>query len=129
MFLTVVYDYSRHTWIFLLKHKRDAVTVLKSFAAYVHTQFGCDILGVRSDNAKKLCEGEMLKFYLENGILHKKSYTESPQQNGIVEREHRHLLETGRDLYFQSNVPAYLWGECLLSACHLINRMPLSSLG
>ena len=37
-----------------------------------------------------------------------------------------HLLEIGRALYFQSHVPAILWGECLLTVAHLINRMSLS---
>ena len=83
---------------------------------------------MRSDNAMELCEGDLKKFFTKHGILHQTSCTETSQQNGVVERKHRHLLETARALFFQSKVPAQYWGECILCAAHLINRMPLQSL-
>lgn len=53
---------------------------------------------------------------------------DTPQQIGVVERKHRHLLETARALFFQANLPLKFWGDCVQSAVHLINRMPLTSL-
>ncbi|XP_021771790.1 uncharacterized protein LOC110735924 [Chenopodium quinoa] len=82
---------------------------------------------VRTDNAIELCEGDILQVYRVNGILHQKSCVDTPQQNRMVERNYRHLLETARALYFQSRVPVSFWSECLLTATHVINRMPLSS--
>lgn len=32
-----------------------------------------------------------------------------PQQNGVVERKHRHIVETGLTLIFHTRVPTYLW--------------------
>jgi hypothetical protein len=49
----------------------------------------------------------------------------TPEQNGVVERKNKHILEVTRCLLFAMNVPKYLWGEAVQTATYLINRMPL----
>ncbi|RVW26375.1 Retrovirus-related Pol polyprotein from transposon TNT 1-94 [Vitis vinifera] len=49
---------------------------------------------------------------------------DTPQQNGIAERKNRHLLEVARSLMFSMNVPKLFWGQAVLTAAYLINRMP-----
>ena len=70
----------------------------------------------------------MAKIYQKFGIEHQKSYRDTPQQNGVVERKHKHLLETARALSFQSNLPKSFWGYCILSVAYIINRLPLQCL-
>ncbi|KAL2921578.1 Retrovirus-related Pol polyprotein from transposon TNT 1-94 [Bienertia sinuspersici] len=127
-FLTIVDDFTRATWVYLLKFKKDSVTSLKNFVAYIQTQYNTSVQIIRTDDALELCKGDILQFYLDKGIEHQQSCVETPQQNGVVERKHKHLLETARTLYFQSKVPPKYWGDCVQCAAHLINRMPLSVL-
>lgn len=64
-FLTVVDDFSRMTWVFLMKHKSEAITILEKFAIHIHTEFGKVIKVMRSDNAAELC-GKKAQAYIRN---------------------------------------------------------------
>jgi len=69
-----------------------------------------------------------MKFYFDNGIIHRTSCVDTPQQHGIMERKHRHILNVAKDLRFQVGFPLIFCGECVLIATHLINRTPNSVL-
>jgi len=84
---------------------------------------------VRSDNGSEFISGPMKKFYGDQGIVHKISCVGIPQQNGIVERKHRHILNVVRALRFEANLPLEFWGECVLAAAYLTNKTPSSILG
>ncbi|GKC84745.1 ribonuclease H-like domain-containing protein [Tanacetum coccineum] len=62
------------------------------------------------------------------GIVHQNPCAYTPQQNGIVERKHRHLLNVARSLMFQEEIPLYCLPECTLTAIYLINKLPYSIL-
>ncbi|RVW74918.1 Retrovirus-related Pol polyprotein from transposon TNT 1-94 [Vitis vinifera] len=63
------------------------------------------------------------EFLAQEGIVHLSSCVDTPQQNEIVERKNRHLLEVARSLMFSMNVPKLFWGQAVLTAAYLINRM------
>lgn len=91
----------------------------------VKTHFNLHVQTIRSDNAFELgSSAKASSFFAEFGILHQTTIPHIPQQNGGVERKHKHLLETSRALLFQSNLPNKYWGDCVLTATYLINRFP-----
>ena len=105
--------------------KDEAVFVLKSFVVMAKTQFRATVKTIRSGNALELSKSyEILEFFASTGIMHQTSCVQTPQQNGIVERKHKHLLEVSRALLFQSFLHVKYWGECVLVTTYLINRLP-----
>ena len=62
------------------------------------------------------------------GILHESSCPYTPQHNGVAERKNRHLVEIARTLLLHHKVSQRFWGDAILAACYLINRMPSSVL-
>lgn len=69
-----------------------------------------------------------MDFYAEQGILLETTCPHTPQQNGVVERKHRHLLETTRALKFEAKLPSSFWGECILTAAYIINQLPFKAI-
>jgi len=75
-FLKIVDDYSKHTWVFLMKNKSGTRHLLNSFVAHVQTQFGKRIKVIKTDNG---CESNYKEFYDNLGIVHQTYCIETPQ--------------------------------------------------
>lgn len=116
-FLTIIDDKSRYTWIIFLKLKSKVSNHIKQFISMVETQFSVKVKGIRSDNGPEFA---LQNFYGSQGILHQTSCVETPQQNGVVERKHQHLLVVARALLFHANLPKFFWTQ----AVHIINKLP-----
>ncbi|GJX29327.1 putative RNA-directed DNA polymerase, partial [Tanacetum coccineum] len=127
-FLTIVDDFSRAVWVYLLKSKDEVFGYFVEFVNLIANQFLKRIKTVRSDNGTEFINNKMEQFLKENGIVHQTSCAYTPQQNGIAERKHRHLLNVARSLMFQGNIPLCFWTDCILTATYLINRLPSSVL-
>jgi hypothetical protein len=70
----------------------------------------------------------MQNFLQDNDIVHQTTCVSTHEQNDVVERKNRHILEVTRCLLFAINVLKYLWGETAQTTTHLINRMPLRTM-
>jgi len=127
-FVSFVDDYSRVTWIYLLKSRSDVFPTFKIFLSEIQNQFKTNIKILRSDNAKEYLDTKFSNFLAQSGILHQSSCIYTPQQNGVAERKNRHLLDVARTLLFHRQVPKEFWGDAILTACYLINRIPSSVL-
>uniref|UniRef100_A0A2N9F5X2 Integrase catalytic domain-containing protein n=1 Tax=Fagus sylvatica TaxID=28930 RepID=A0A2N9F5X2_FAGSY len=120
----MVDDFSRTTWIYLMRYKSEAHTNLLHFFALVQTQFNTMVKKIHTDNGQEFLETKLQSYFQNHGIIHERTCVETPQQNGVAEHKHRHLLNIARSLRFQAHLPLKFWGECVLTAAYLINRTP-----
>lgn len=68
----------------------------------------------------------MREFFKQKGTNYHHSCT--PQQNKVVKRKHRHILEPAQALGSQAHLPLRFWAECIFIAVHIINHLPSSIL-
>jgi histone deacetylase 1/2 len=121
-FLTCVDAYSRFTWVYPLKLKSETLDKFIEFKKMVELQFNCKIKTVQTDGGGEF--RPFTKFLTNLGAVHRLTCPHTHHQNGLVERKHRHLVETGLTLLSQANIPLKYWDHAFITAAFLINRMP-----
>ena len=128
-FLVCTDDHSRFSWLFLLKAKSEVTTNIKNLCKMIKCQFGDPVKGLRTDNAKDFLNQELREFLAFEGIKHETSCPYTPQQNGLAERKLGDIVDKGRTLLIQASTPLNLWGFAVMTAVHLINKLPSRILG
>nr|GEZ16853.1 hypothetical protein [Tanacetum cinerariifolium] len=91
--LVVVDDYSWYTWVFFLHSKDEASEVIISFIKKTQVTLQLQVQRVRTDNGTEFKNKTLAKFFDEVGISQQFSAARTPQQNGVVERRNRTLVE------------------------------------
>nr|GEZ36663.1 hypothetical protein [Tanacetum cinerariifolium] len=114
--LVVVDDYSRYTWVFFLHSKDDASDVIISFIKKPEVNLQLQVQHVRTDNGTEFKNKTLAKFFNEVGVTQQFSAARTPQQNGVVERRNRTLVEAARTMLTFANLPLFLWAEAIAIA-------------
>lgn len=127
-FLLFIDDYSRMIFVYFLRNKSDALACFKEFKAKVENQTNKKIKTIRSDNGLEFCNKEFDMFLQKEGIIHQKTNSYTPEQNGMSERCNRTIVEKARCLLFDAKLEKELWAEATNTAVYLHNRIVASGL-
>jgi transposase InsO family protein len=76
---------------------------------------------IRSDNDKEFKNTHFETFCASLGLEHLFSSPYVPQQNGVVERKNRTLVEMTRTMLDEHRTPRRYWAEAINTACHVSN--------
>ncbi|KAJ9546922.1 hypothetical protein OSB04_019465 [Centaurea solstitialis] len=120
--LVLVDEYSRYTWLEFLRAKSDVADLIIAFIKRIQVLLGRQVKKLRSDNGTEFQNVKLQSFLEEVGISHNFSVVRTPQQNGVVERKNRTLVEAARSMIAHSGVPPSLWAEAVSTACYTQNR-------
>nr|GEV80921.1 hypothetical protein [Tanacetum cinerariifolium] len=85
------------------------------------SSFECHRRNVRTDNGTEFVNQTLREFYENVGISHQTSVARTPQQNGIVKRQNRTLVEAARTMLIFSKASLFLWAEAINTACYTQN--------
>ncbi|GJS99406.1 retrovirus-related pol polyprotein from transposon TNT 1-94 [Tanacetum coccineum] len=120
--LVIVDDYSRFTWVRFLKTKDEAPAAIIKCIKNIQVHLKATVRNVRTDNGTEFVNQTLREWYENVGITHQTSVARTPQQNGVVERRNRTLVEAARTMLIFSKAPLFLWAEAINTACYTQNR-------
>ena len=110
--------------MYLLKSKDEALNYFKIYKAEAENQLDRKIKRLRSDHGGEYFSNEFDSFCAEHGIIHEKTPPYSPQSNGVAERKNHTLNDLVNAMLDTSGLSKAWWGEAMLTACHVVNRVP-----
>jgi transposase InsO family protein len=126
--LVIVSNFSRFTWVFFLQDKIETQGTLKRFLRRAQNEFELKVKKIRSDNGSEFKNLQVEEYLEEEGIKHEFSAHYAQQQNGVVERKNRTLIDMARTMLGEYKTLERFWSEAVNMACHAINHIYLHRL-
>nr|GFC10061.1 putative ribonuclease H-like domain-containing protein [Tanacetum cinerariifolium] len=116
--LVIVDNYSRFTWVKFLRSKDETPMFIIKFLKMIQVRLNVPV----RYNGTEFVNHTLRDYYEEVGISHETSVARSPQQNRVVERRNRTLIEAARTMLIYAQALLFLWAEVVATACFTQNR-------
>ena len=116
-------DSTKYCYVYLLKSKGEAIKKFVLYKNEVENQLNRKIKVLRSDRGGEY-ESPFVDLCAQHGIIHETTAPYSPQSNGVAKRKNRTLKEMKNAMLISSGLPQNMWGEAILSANYLLNKVP-----
>ncbi|GJT87538.1 retrovirus-related pol polyprotein from transposon TNT 1-94 [Tanacetum coccineum] len=88
----------------------------------IQVRFKVLIQRIRTDNGTEFVNQTLCEYYEKAGISHETLLRHLPQQNGVVERRNRTLIEAARTMLIYAKAPLFLWTAAVTTTCYTQNR-------
>ncbi|KAI3685611.1 hypothetical protein L6452_34862 [Arctium lappa] len=120
--LVLIDEFSRYIWIEFIRAKSDVPDILIRLLKRLQVLFSSKVQKLRSDNGTEFRNAKINSYLSEEGIIPNFSAARTPQQNGVVERKNRTLVEAARTMLAESDLSTNFWAEAVATACFTQNR-------
>ncbi|KAI3715136.1 hypothetical protein L6452_22105 [Arctium lappa] len=120
--LVLIDEFSRYTWIEFIRAKSDVPERLIRLLKRLHVLFSSKFQKLRSDNGTEFRNAKINSYLSEEGITPNFSAARTPQQNGVVERKNRTLVEAAIIMLAESDLLTNFWAEAVATTCFTQNR-------
>src|SRR5690349_12077382 len=97
----------------------------------VNTHFqdqGFSVKKFQSDNGGEFISKECQTFFAELGIVHRKIIPYQSEQNGMIERLNRTIIDCAESMRHSGKLEQRFWTAAVKTAVYIINRRPHSAL-
>nr|GEZ32590.1 hypothetical protein [Tanacetum cinerariifolium] len=119
--IVIVDDYSRYSWVYFLCTKDEAPYMIINFINQVQRKLKAHILKIRTNNGTEFRNEKLQSFYTKVGIVYHTLMDRMPQQNGVVERRNRTVVEAASTMLIFLKTPEFIWAEAIATAFFTYN--------
>jgi hypothetical protein len=123
-YVSFVDECTRYSWIFPMINKGEVYSIFVHFHTFLVTQFSATLRIFQSDGGGEYISTNFKNYLHTKGIVHQMSCPYTPEQNGLAERKHRHIVETAVTLLQTAHLPHKFWFHACATSIYLINRLP-----
>ncbi|GJW15063.1 retrovirus-related pol polyprotein from transposon TNT 1-94 [Tanacetum coccineum] len=109
-------------WVKCLRSKDEAPAFIINFLKMIQVRLKETVCRIRTDNGTEFVNQTLREYYEKVGISHETSVARSLQQNGVVERRNRTLIEAAHTMLIYAKAPLFLWAEAVATTCYTQNR-------
>nr|GFC23500.1 integrase, catalytic region, zinc finger, CCHC-type, peptidase aspartic, catalytic [Tanacetum cinerariifolium] len=120
--LVIVDDYLRFTWVKFLRSKDETPEFVIKFLKQIQVGLNKTVRFIQTNNGTEFVNQVLTEFYKSLSITHQKPVPRTPQQNGVVERQNRTLMEAAQTMLIFYRPPMFLWVEAVVTVCYTQNR-------
>ncbi|GJZ57107.1 integrase, catalytic region, zinc finger, CCHC-type containing protein [Tanacetum coccineum] len=106
----------------IILSKDETPGVLIDFLTLVQRGLHAQVTTVRTDKGTEFLNKTLHAYFAKEGIRHKTSTARTPEQNGVVERRNRTLVEAAQTMLSAAKVPLFFWAEAIATTCFTQNR-------
>jgi hypothetical protein len=126
--MSFIDDYSRFAVVKFLKTKNEAFSKFLEYKAEVEMVHGLKLKCFQTDGGGEYCSNVFEKYLSDNGIAHRKTVANDPQQNGVAVRYNRTIEDMIRCLLLKLGLSELFWYEAANTACFIRNLCPSRSI-
>ncbi|XP_070042981.1 uncharacterized protein [Nicotiana tomentosiformis] len=126
--LTFIDYFSRKLWVYFLIEMSEAFAIFKRFKTYIEKETNSFIRGFHTYRGEEFTSQEFSSFCDENGIKRQLTTPYTPQQNVVVERKNRIIMNMVRSMLSEKKLPKIFWPEAVNWIVHVFNWSPTLSI-
>ncbi|GJY18989.1 retrovirus-related pol polyprotein from transposon TNT 1-94 [Tanacetum coccineum] len=104
------------------KSKDEAPDFIIKFLKMIQVLLKTHVRRIRTENGTEFVNQTLREYYEKVGISHETYVARSPQQNGVVERRNRTLIEAARTMLICEKAPLFLWAKAVSTECYTQNH-------
>ena len=127
-FLTLIDDFSRNTWVYLLKLKSEVFDKFWAYKILVEKQSRHQLKRLRADNGGEYVNTKFTSYCIAQGIQMKHYLPYIPQQNCVAERNNHMLKEMANCMIQSKGLSLHYWVESINYANYIVNHIPTKAL-